>query len=188
MICLLLPGVLRSGLGSPLTRSSLSLLIGAAFWHDVDRGEARRAWLAASMHGYLESPRMEPGSLPLHLGLFFTTRGAPIGGCAPLSCCPTPCDTGPLARPEHWQLWLPPLPIRLGVHRFPCASACFYVVVACLSSRLLLFVCPAPSADPWVHVHRCVTCSTLGGLGPGYLLGLAIVDAGLHYRDFLCYR
>ncbi|KAK8578247.1 hypothetical protein V6N13_090914 [Hibiscus sabdariffa] len=76
------PGVLRTALGSPLTRSSLSLLNCAAFWHDVDWGEARRAWLAASMHGYLESPRMGPGSLPLHLGLIFTTCGAPIGGCA----------------------------------------------------------------------------------------------------------
>ncbi|KAK8482408.1 hypothetical protein V6N13_061716 [Hibiscus sabdariffa] len=81
---------------------------------------------------------------------------------APLSCCPRPCDTSPLARSEHWQLWFPPLPIHLGVHRFPCASTCFYVVVACLSSGLLLCVRPAPSADPWVHVHRCVTCSTLG--------------------------
>ncbi|KAK8559149.1 hypothetical protein V6N12_042431 [Hibiscus sabdariffa] len=132
VVCLLPPGVPRTGLGSPLTRSSLSLLLGVAFWHDVDRGGARRPWLAAPMHDYLEGPRMGPGSLPFHLGLFFTTR-------APLSCCPTSSGTDPSARS---------LPIYLGVHRFPCVYVCFYVVIAWLSSGLLLCVCPAPSADP----------------------------------------
>ncbi|KAK8578265.1 hypothetical protein V6N13_090932 [Hibiscus sabdariffa] len=72
VVCLLPPGVPRTGLGSPPTRLRLSLY--------VNRGVARHEWLAAPMHGSLEGPRMGPGSLHLYLGVFLTTSGTSISG------------------------------------------------------------------------------------------------------------
>ncbi|KAK8584096.1 hypothetical protein V6N12_068346 [Hibiscus sabdariffa] len=129
VVCLLPPGVSRMGLGSPLTRPT----DGAWLPPFVLRVFPHNLWYL-----YQWLWLWPPLDVFLHFAQPLVGCGADYMGLAPLSCCPTSSDTDPLAQS---------LPICLDVHRFPCASVCVYVVIAWLSSGLLLCVRPAPSIE-----------------------------------------
>ncbi|KAK8680530.1 hypothetical protein V6N13_109473 [Hibiscus sabdariffa] len=138
VVCLLPPGVSRMGLGSPLTRLSLSLYFDRALSLASPRYPTCSCIVGELFVALCGARLWPPLDVFLHFAQPLVGCGADYMGLAPLSCCPTSSDTDPLAQS---------LPICLDVHRFPCASVCVYVVIAWLSSGLLLCVRPAPSIE-----------------------------------------